>query len=703
MLRSLKTYLLLLFTLCSVMVLGQSKELWLENADDYFMKEDYASALKYYQLTLNDSIVWEVPVMPYEVSITNQKLKNKDIVIDTATTVKRLDYIHHQIAMCYHLTYDYPKAVEHFKFTAESGSYPNDTYYYANALMNAERYEEAMDVYNEYILRDSIPERLSVRSQIAISGCAYAMNPSSVKQEVTVKLADTAVFNKGTTAFAPMYWGGEDRMIFTSAREGGVILDPTKQQSEFLCDLYWTEKMDETTWGPAQNYGRPLNSAQHDASGCWNNGNVIFYTRWSDDDRREQSIHLARMVNMKFYESYKLDTAVNLPGYKSINPFITKDGKTLYFSSNRPGGVGGLDLWKIEIDENGNTIGAAVNLGKPVNTELDEVTPFMRRNTLFYSSNGHPGMGGLDIFKSLFSEEVGLFQPPQNMGAPINSSKDDAYMVWDHFMQYGYFASDREPCEGGACYDIYEVKNAPIRIFIEGFVFDADTEIEIPNATITFKDIRFQFEPFVVETDETGFYRTELKQDAEVFMKAQKPSYFADAANADTRNITQTTTLMQDFFLNKIPNEEIEIAGIEYDFDSHKLRPKSEEILDELYDFLVLNNNLVVQINSHTDERGNDDYNMRLSERRAKSCVDYLIGKGLSPDRLTSKGFGETTPTHLTDANGDPILGAGGERIILTPEYIKQQSTKAKREELHQRNRRTAFRVVGEGFQLDSQ
>lgn len=702
MITLMKKYLFLALIFVSVGAFGQSKEVWRSMADDYFMKEDYASALKYYNLTLDDSTIMGSQVLPYEVSITNQKLKDKDIMIDSTKTVSLSDYLHHQVAMCYHLTYDYPQAVEHFKVTAENGSYPDDTYYYANSLMNNEDYENAINIYNEYVLRDSIPERFRVRSEIAISGCNYAMSPSSVKKEVVVTLADTAVFNKGTAAFAPMFWGSEDRMLFTSAREGGVIIDPTKQQSEYLCDLYWTERMDADTWGEAHNFGRPLNSAQHDASGCFNKNNVIFYTRWSDNDRREQNIHLARMVDLKFYESYKLDSSVNYPGCKSINPFVSKDGKELYFSSNRPGGVGGMDIWKIKIDENGNTIGDPVNLGKPVNTAADEVTPFYHKSTLFFSSDGHKGMGGLDIFKSRFDEDVSFFTPPQNMGAPINSSKDDAYMVWDHFLQYGYFSSDREPCEGGACYDIYKVKNAPIRIFIEGFVYDVDTDMEIPNASITFKDVNYNFDPFVVETDQDGYYNTPLDQDIEVFMKAQKQGYFADAANADTRSITQTTTLTQDFYLQKIPQEEIEIAGIEYDFDSDKLRPKSEEILDELYDFLILNDNLIVQINSHTDERGDEDYNLNLSKRRAKSCVDYLIGKGLPAERLTSKGFGESTPAYLKDANGDYVLDSEGQRIELTPEYIKQQSTRKKKEELHQRNRRTAFKLLGEGFSLES-
>lgn len=159
--------------------------------------------------------------------------------------------------------------------------------------------------------------------------------------------------------------------------------------------------------------------------------------------------------------------------------------------------------------------------------------------------------------------------------------------------KYLYFSSDRPGGEGGHCYDIYEVTN----------------------------------EPITIHTDDKGYYRTELDKHQEIFIKAQKPSFFADAGSVNTKPITETTLLEQDFYLSPIPKDEIELDGIEYDFNSAKLRPKSKQILDELYDFLELNNNLIVEINSHTDSRGSDDYNRKLAERRAKSCVDYLVKK----------------------------------------------------------------------------
>ncbi len=704
MTRLIRNIILLCFLVASVSGYGQSKKVWLYNADEYFGKSDYATALKYYQLILDDTTVMTTRVLPYQAQLSNQKLKKDSNQIDSTLTVDLKDYINHQIAMCYRNTYDYSRAAEHFKETAELGAYPDDQYYYANSLMQIEQYEQAIEAYDKYVRSDGKSEELLRKSQLDMSGCHYALNPASLKKEVLVELADTAVFNKGSSSFAAMFWGHEDRLLFTSARDHGVVVDPLKQDSKYLCDLYWTEREDSTKWGKAHNFGRPLNSSKHDASGCFNGANNIYFTRWSDSDREAKHIFMAKMFNMKFFESFKLDSSVNIDGYKSINPFITIDKKWMYFSSNRPGGEGGMDIWRIRLGEDGKPMGEAKNLGAPINSEYDEVTPFFHEttSTLFFSSNGHKSMGGLDVYKSSYDRDAEYFGNPQNMGQPINSSKDDAYMIWDKFLKYGWLSSDREPCEGGHCYDIYHITNAPIRISIEGFVLDNDTEFPIPNATIEIRDVEYGFEPFKVTTDEEGFYETPLEQDIEIFMKATKKGYFADAASQSTKNITQTTVLVQDFFLRKIPDEEIAIEGIEYDFDSDKLRPRSKEILDTLYEFLVLNDNLVVQINSHTDNRGNDEYNLDLSRRRAQSCVNYLISKGLPSERLVSKGFGETTPTHLTDENKDPVLDAEGNRIFLTEEYINSMPTNKRKEQLHQRNRRTAFKVLGEGYSIES-
>lgn len=695
-------FILLIFPLIGY---SQSRKVSMSHADTYFEAEDYHNALLNYQKALSDSSGLSSMIFPYEIQVSKQKLKNKEVEIDSSKTVPVKDYLEHQIAMCYLKTYDYKKAVEHFAKSNTYTSYPEDVYHYAVSQMNVNEHEAAISTFEKYIQSDSYSDSLLRSAQLLITGCYYALDEDNIKTEVLVNLADSTTFNKGSSSFAPMYFGSEDRILFTSARAGGVILDPEKQNSEFLCDLYWTETTGDNKWSEATNFGRPLNTAQHDASGSFSPRNIIYYTRWNDENRKDQNIYLARMVDFKFYESFKLPESVNVPGYKSINPFVSMDGLTLYFSSNRPGGQGGLDLWKIALDELGNVTGEAVNLGRPINSELDEVSPFFHEvsSTLFFSSNGHNSIGGLDIFKSQYNRQNKAFEEPINLGMPINSSKDDSYIIWDKLLRKGFFASDREDCEAGHCYNIYEVTNEPIRIELEGYVYNSETNEIIPDAELIFKDIEFVFKPFTLKTDKNGYYKTDLNQNQEIFIKAQKPSFFADAASVNTKPITESTLLQQDFHLRPIPTDEIEIDGIEYDFNSANLRPESEEKLDVLYEFLVLNDNLIVEINSNTDFRGSDQYNQKLSDRRAKSCVDYLIKKGISKDRLKAVGYGESVPNYLKDENKKPILDAGNKRIYLTEEFINAAATEELKEDYHQRNRRTAFKVVGEGFELKSE
>lgn len=705
--------ILVVFTLFFFCNLGysQARKVWMYHADKFYEEMDYENALLNYKKALSDSAGLQFATIPYELSQAQLKLKDKkNMEIDSSRQVSMQDYLEHQIAMCYMRTFDYKRALEQLNTTASTKAFPEDVYYLGVAQMNMDLHKDAVETFKGYIQSEKYNDSLLRSAQLLITGCYYAQKEERINDKITVNLLDTNIFNKGTSSFAPMWFEGQNKLLFTSAREGGVIVDPQKQQSEFLCDLYWTEKNGDS-WSKAVNFGRPLNSGQHDASGFLyhdpsrsNEYKVVYYTRWSDQNRAEKSIHFARMVNMMFYESYKLPESVNVPGYMSINPFVSLDGKWLFFSSNRPGGEGGLDLWKIELNETGMPVGDAINLGRPVNSELDEQTPYMHEisSTLFFSSNGHNSIGGLDIFKSTFNQDNNSFEHPVNMGSPINSSKDDAYIIWDDFMQKGYFSSDREPCEFGHCYNIYEVINEPIVIALEGHAYDIQTNEILANTDLLIKDIGYKFDPYSIKTDDDGYYRIDMEQNQDIFLKATRPKYFADAGSVSTRQVTQSITLVQDFYLDRIPEDEIELDGIEYDFDKATLRPESEKVLDKLYEFLVFNSNLIVEVNSHTDCRGSDSYNKDLSKRRAQSCVDYLLKKGVEKGRITAVGYGESQPNYLKDDKKKPVLDAKGNRIYLTEKYINQQSDEETKEDYHQRNRRTSFKVVGEGFDLES-
>lgn len=678
---------------------AQSKKVWMYKADFFYEKNDFASALRLYQMVLNDSLGLSTRVIPYEHVISNQKLKVPKDGNDSVKTVSTEDYVHHQIAMCYRKSYDYERALEHFEKSASTGGYTDDFYYIANSKMNMGQYPEAMEAYGKFIGMEDAGDKLLERSLDDMSGCNYAIKLEA-DDDVFVNIADTAVFNKGTSAFGVTYWGKDGKVVFSSARKGSVLLDPETQDPEYLLDLYWTEKGEgEEKYSAPTNFGRPLNSSRHEASGCFDQGHAIFFTRWGDDNQRERYIYVAREIGMRFFESQKLDSTVNFPGFQSINPYVTPDGKYLYYSSNRPGGEGGFDIWRIKLGENGQLDGQPENIGKPVNSDADERSPFYHETskTLFFSSDGHKTIGGLDIFKANYDVDAEYFSIPKNMGTPVNSEHDDSYFITNDDLTEGFISSNRDTCTMcdssfqalcSSCYKIFEVELPPLEFKISGYVFDMATNEIIPNASVEFKDVTYQWEHFELKTDEKGYYEHELIPKLELFLRAQKKDYFADKAIVFTSGETESRNYTQDFYLEKIPKGEITIEGIEYDYDKATLRPKSKEILDNLIEFLELNNNLKIEIRSHTDERGSDSYNLKLSQRRAQSVVDYLIEHGIPMERLVPKGYGETKPAEIADHNGD--------KVILTPEYIYALTDKDLQDQYHQRNRRTAFFVLGQ-------
>jgi OmpA-OmpF porin, OOP family len=690
----MKKLLSFCLVLISLTAFSQSKKLWLEMADDAYVKRDYPNAALYYSKVLDDTTVLRSYVIPYEAQMVNLKMKSLFKVPepkgskkkDSANVIKenpeqsatKYDFILYRLANSYRLHFDYKKAAEYYQKVVERKAYPDAPYYYGLSLMSMKKYQDALGVFDTYANSGKGTDSLMKLAAKHASSCYFALDTLSPRKNILIRLMDTLVFNRGTSNFAPQYYLSPNKLIFTSARRGGVVSDPEKQDSKYFCDLYYST-LDDTVWQRPVNFGRPVNTSLHEGAGVFSPEGVMLFTRWSDNNRSEAFIYMARTLEGKFYEAMKLGTHINMPGYKSQQPYVTDDGKFLFFSSNRPGGKGGFDIWMSAIDENG-FIGNPVNLPEPINTVGDEVTPFFHTlgRTLYFSSNGHKGLGGLDVFKSAFNAEDSTYGEVKNMNAPINSSRDDAYFIMERLQGKGFFASDRKDCEGGHCYNIYSYENEPIKFSLEGFVYDRETGDPIPSALVTIMDVHGGDDPFFVVTDETGFYSTDLKLNMQYFLKAQKNGYFADANEVATEGKTESEVFQRDFNLPKIPEGDIEIEGIEYDFDKATLRPKSKEILDKIVDLLKLNENISIELSSHTDARGNDDYNMRLSRARAQSCVDYIISKGIPKARIIANGYGETRP-------------------IITEDEINKMVPKSDEwEAAHQKNRRTAFKVIGE-------
>lgn len=716
--KTLRLKFIVLFV-CGITLhtLSQSSSiLQIDAADKLFNERDYTNAAIAYTKLLNDSSVYKQRVLPYRVQLVNMmkrpaqtvdslktdsinpEVKQEVVVKEPAkpktdTTKKasssvtdlktksQYDYVLFQLAQSYHLNADYNNAAVNYKKCLDRGMHPDAGYYYALTLMNIKRYQEALDQFEAYVTSNPANDSLAQVAQKKEAGCYLAMDSANINRIIKVTQLDTNVFNYGTSSFGASYYSGSSKMIFTSARKGNIITDPKKEDPEYLCDLYWTEPKD-STWSKPINLGASLNSNQHDGAAVVSGGDengAIFFTRWNDMNTKESFIYKSKMNGSLFYAAQKLNDNVNVMGYRSMQPALNADGNKLYFSSNRPGGKGGFDIWVCDIDGNG-IAGPAKNLGAPINTAGDEVTPFIHAVTgsLYFSSNGLPGLGGLDIFKCEYNSNENIFAFPVNMNAPLNSSKDDAYYVLDRTQGKGFFSSDRVECEGGNCYKIFEFINQPIKFDVNGIVWDAQTNEPIAGALVSIIETHGNGDPMFIQTNEKGEYFAELRGNSEYFLKAQKNKYLADAGAAVTKEKTKTEHFQQDFYLNTIPKGEIAIEGIEYDFNSAALRPVGMENLDKIVDLLNLNNNLSVNIEANTDSRGNDKYNMKLSQARAQSCVDYLVSKGIASARLVAKGFGESNP------------------LIKESEINKMKAKSPEWEAAHQKNRRTALKIVGE-------
>ena len=702
MIKKLVGLVFFLTMLVSSTVFSQTRDDLLRLGNENYEKENYASAAYFYKkiATGSNSGIEEI-VHPYDLKHSNRVKEEKVDSLDSDTTATdslsvdtvsiqiatveitedssgatnielgiidiEMTYIYHKLAESYRLDYNYDHAEIWYEKAVKSPhpEFPNVVFRYGEILMSNEKYEEARDQFSDFITNLSAENdttNMRDHAKQKMKSCNYSLKNNGNVRGVTVTKLDS-VINNGTAVFSASYFGNDEIVAFSSA----TILQKSTDENESY-NIYTTSSAG-SSWSSPDKVSA-ISSPANEATIAMNHkGDRIYFSRW---DGTEYAIYASNKFQGKWMEPYKLKE-INKEGYRTLDPSISSNGRQLYFSSNMEGGKGGMDIWVCKLDRWGNPT-EMENLGDKINTPEDEVSPFIQANgkKLYFSSSGHLGYGGKDIFYSEKHEQYGWMNV-KNIGKPFNSSREDSYFVSSSGAKTGFFSSDRESCHEcghGNCLKLYSYKNDPPRFFLDGFVFDADTDMEIPNAKITIKDVKKDSILYEIITDETGYYSLSLEINQIYFIKGQKEGYFGDANSVSTMGLTESKSFMVDLMLTPIPLGEIDIPGIEYDYGKATLRDESKKILDELYDFLVLNNNLEVELRSHTDVRSSHEFNMNLSQARAQSCVDYLVSKGIAMARITPVGFGETT--------------------------LKVED--AQTEEEHQRNRRTAFYVVGQHF-----
>lgn len=364
------------------------------------------------------------------------------------------------------------------------------------------------------------------------------------------------------------------------------------------------------------------------------------------------------------------------------HPAVSPDGTYLYFASDMPGGYGGKDIWRINLKDR---VGSLENLGDQINTSGDEMFPYVRTDSLLYfSSDGHPGFGGLDMFMARLNS-TGDRWSVENLGQPLNSQGDDFGITFGEG-ESGFFSSNRGDARG---YDhIFSFVKPDIKVTISGMVLDKDEE-PVANAVIRIVGNDGSNQKEVARDD--GSFRFNLQRGVRYVMLAGAKGYLNVKQEFESDPEEEDADYGIDFILAAINKPQV-VENIFYDFDRATLRPESKEALDEMAQMLRDNPNVTIEMGSHTDRVGTEAYNEGLSERRAKSVVDYLVGAGIAADRLTWKGYGKSVPKTVTPRiNREyPQFETG---TVLTPEFIDTLG-EGDREAADQINRRTEFQVT---------
>lgn len=540
------------------------------------------------------------------------------------------------------------------------------------------KYKDAVSNYEAFL--EKAPNNLLARDGLRGSRTAAAIKEKGSRYRV----ANAKLFNSRRADFCPMLFGdAHDALYFTSSNEkakGETKSDITGMKN---CDIFVARKNENGVWQRPEAVEGELNTELDEGITSFSpDGNTMYLAKARRELNSSTSVEIytSQRSEAQWSAPVKLEiTADTISAYG--DPAVSPDGNWLYFTSDMPGGQGGKDLWRINLKER---VGTLENLGDVINTPGDERFPYVRSDSvLYFASNGHAGLGGLDIFKATMTPSGGW--NIENMGWPMNSSYDDFGITYGEG-ESGYFSSNRGDARG---YDhIYSFVKPDLKITISGYVLDRDEE-PVPNATIRIVGDDGSNQKAIGKTD--GTFEFNLQRGVNYVMMAGAKGYMNGRQTFRSDDAEEDAEYAVDFILAAMTKPQV-IENIFYDFDKATLRPESAAALDSMVTILKDNPKIVIEMASHTDRWGSDEYNDRLSQRRAQSVVDYLIAAGITPDRLRPAGYGEKRPKTVTKriARLYPQFKEGD---VLTEEFILNLSEEDQAA-ADQINRRTEFQVI---------
>jgi peptidoglycan-associated lipoprotein len=590
-----------------------------------------------------------------------------------------------RIAKCYMKVSDIRQTEIWFR-RAISRSYsdPEVYWYYGEALKMIENYEEAIENYK--IFQSLVPD--DPRAEIGIRSSMLAMQ--WLANPAPYEVSEFTRFNSRESDYSPAFANRDYTLVyFTSARKGNNN-NRHGATGEYFANIYESRRDRQGVWSTPSPL-EEINSVFDEGTPSLNGNFTTMYFTGCKALRKKNNgcqIYQVKRTGDRWGRPELIDLAPD--SLVAAHPAISPDELTLYFVSDMPGGEGGKDIWKVSRNSLNSSWGPPVNLGPEINTAGDEVFPYVHPDgTLYFSSNGHPGMGGLDIFKAVKTSDQGW--KIENMGYPVNSPSDDFGIVFEDKSPRGFFSSNRGRQDIDNIYSFYL---PPLIFNAEGRVMDIETK-EIINGSAV-KMVGSDGTTLEVITGNDGGFRFMLRPEVDYVFLASREGYLTDKKGVTTRGHDRS----MNFSINieiRSHGKPIEVPNILYDFARWDLRPESMTALDGLVETLNNNPHVTIELASHTDSRGGTATNIELSQKRAQSVVDYLIGNGIASGRLVAVGYGKSKPRMVDErlAAAYPFLSEG---LILTEEFIESLPSEEQREAAHQVNRRTEFQVLSTSF-----
>lgn len=632
---------LALFSILFTKLPAQFVNNYAKAGDEFYAKGDYYSAAINYEKFLNGAKekVNQDGYDPYTVTKGSKGAKvinanRNEIVFKTAESYRLLNN---------------PVKAEPFYQEAIKldGKFPLARYWFAKSLRANSKFEEAETEFNTFIKEYGTDDNYKADADKELKSLQFR-NEQLKKTDLDLYKVDKMSLNTGGANSAPTI--SSNSIIFNSTRS-----DNSGAKNPYTNKIYQTSL---SNTGEVEKIEISQEANEHfERPSFTEDGQKMYITRWTLADKQKiAAIYVSTKKNGKWSTPSILEGTVNTSGYSSQQPNVTSDGKFLYFASNKPGGYGKMDLYVAPIDEDGK-VGEATNLGSTINTPDDDVAPyyFSKTETLIFSSNGRVGMGGLDFFQAKGNSTT--WEQPENMGYPINSVKDDIYLVSasaKHLLDTFYFSSDRG---SECCLELFSANKIRPKRIIAGKIIDCLTAAAMPNATIKALDPANDNLLTSVQTDGTGRYSVSVEDDQAVKLLAEADGY--NSKEIDLKKTAPADTLVNVAVCLEPPekpfeaeNKPVVIDNIYFDFNEATLKSESFQVLDSVVGLMERYPTMVIEVSGHTDSKGTVEHNLKLSQARARAFADYVISKGIAAERLETKGYGESKPIAPNEING---------------------------------------------------